>query len=98
MILKHLQYLTTLARERHFARAAAACGVTQPTLSAGIKQLEEQFGLLVGTAGENDYEGLTPEGQRVLAWAQRITTDAESLEQETSRICEAGRSGSFSSV
>ncbi len=85
MLLKHLQYLTVLARERHFARAAAACNVTQPTLSSGIKQLEELLGLLVVQRGKR-FEGLTPEGERVLAWAQRITTDAESLEQEASRL------------
>jgi DNA-binding transcriptional LysR family regulator len=85
MLLKHLQYLTALARERHFARAAAVCQVTQPTLSAGIKQLEEQLGLLVVQRGQR-FEGLTAEGERVLAWAQRITADAESLAQEASRL------------
>lgn len=85
MLLRHLQYLTALARERHFARAAAACHVTQPTLSAGIKQLEEQLGLLVVLRGQR-FEGLTAEGERVLAWAQRITGDAEGLEQEASRL------------
>lgn len=85
MLLKHLQYLTALARERHFARAAAACNVTQPTLSAGIKQLEEQLGLLVVQRSQR-FEGLTAEGERVLAWAQRITADAESLQQEASRL------------
>lgn len=85
MLLKHLQYLTVLARERHFARAAAACHVTQPTLSAGIKQLEEQLGLLVVQRSQR-FEGFTAEGERVLSWAQRITADAESLEQEASRL------------
>jgi DNA-binding transcriptional LysR family regulator len=85
MLLKHLQYLTALARERHFARAAASCQVTQPTLSAGIKQLEEQLGLLVVQRGQR-FEGFTAEGERVLAWARRITADAESLAQEASRL------------
>ena len=44
MILQNLRYLAALARERHFSRAAGAGGVTQPTLSAGIKQLEEELG------------------------------------------------------
>lgn len=88
MLLKHLQYLTVLARERHFARAAAACNVTQPTLSAGIKHLEEQLGLLVVQRGQR-FEGLTPEGERILAWAQRITADAERLEQEASQLRQA---------
>lgn len=87
MLLRHLQYLTALARERHFARAAAACDVTQPTLSSGIKQLEEQLGLLVVQRGQR-FEGLTPEGERILGWARRITADAESLEQEASRLRE----------
>ena len=65
MLLRHLQYLTALARERHFARAAASCHVAQPTLSAGIKQLEEQLGLLVVQRGQR-FEGLTAEGEQVL--------------------------------
>jgi DNA-binding transcriptional LysR family regulator len=85
MLLKHLQYLTALARERHFARAANACAVTQPTLSAGIKQLEHQLGLLVVKRGHR-FVGLTAEGERVLLWAQRITADTESLVQEASRL------------
>jgi len=85
MLLKHLQYLTALARERHFARAATACSVTQPTLSAGIKQLEDELGLLVVKRGHR-FVGFTAEGERVLVWAQRITGDAESLVQEASRL------------
>jgi hypothetical protein len=38
MLLRQLEYLVTLARERHFGRAAAACHVTQPTLSAAIRE------------------------------------------------------------
>lgn len=83
MILQHLRYLTALSRERHFSRAAIACGVTQPTLSAGIKQLEEELGLLIVRRGQR-FEGLTAEGERVLEWARRILADCESLEQEAS--------------
>jgi Bacterial regulatory helix-turn-helix protein, lysR family len=36
-VIDKLEFLLALARERHFARAAEACGVTQPTLSAGVK-------------------------------------------------------------
>jgi hypothetical protein len=42
-----LEMLLALAREQHFGRAAESCGVTQPTLSAGLKQLEEGFGVLL---------------------------------------------------
>jgi DNA-binding transcriptional LysR family regulator len=85
VIIKHLEYLSALAREKHFSRAAAACNVTQPTLSAGIKQLEEAVGALVVERG-HQYRGLTPEGERVLAWAHRILEDYDSLHQELSAM------------
>ena len=85
MIIRHLQYLTALARERHFARAAAACKVTQPTLSAGIKQLEESLGVLLVERGQR-YVGVTPEGERTLAWAQRVLADYSGLRQELSEM------------
>ena len=71
MHLRLLRYFTTLAREGHFARAAEACGITQPTLSAGIAALEEQFGRRL-VARDRRYIGLTPEGQAMLPWAQQI--------------------------
>src|SRR6185312_7791981 len=40
---QQLRYLTALADSRHFGRAAAACAVTQSTLSAGILALERQL-------------------------------------------------------
>jgi DNA-binding transcriptional LysR family regulator len=81
VLLRHLQYLVAVAGERHFARAAEACGVTQPTLSNGIKQLEAELGLLIVRRGQR-FEGFTPEGERVLEWARLIVSDAESLKQE----------------
>ncbi len=71
MQLRHLRYFTTLAREGHFARAAEICGVTQPTLSAGIAALEEQFGRRL-VQRDRRYIGLTPEGQAMLPWAQQL--------------------------
>ncbi|TIU81812.1 MAG: LysR family transcriptional regulator, partial [Mesorhizobium sp.] len=44
-MIDKLEFFIALAREEHFGRAAEVCGVTQPTLSAGIKQLEEQLGV-----------------------------------------------------
>jgi DNA-binding transcriptional LysR family regulator len=80
-MLEKFEFLIALARERHFRRAAEQCGVTQPTLSAGIKQLEEQLGAALVNRGSR-YIGLTPEGERVLEWARRITGDARALRQE----------------
>lgn len=87
MIIRHLQYLTALARERHFARAAAVCNVTQSTLSAGIKQLEESLGVLIVERGRR-FVGLTEEGEQVLAWAQRVLLDYSGLQQELSEMRE----------
>src|SRR5690348_11855975 len=70
-----------LARERHFGRAAEACSVTQPTLSAGVKQLEETLGVLLVNRGSR-FQNFTPEGERVLDWARRIISDARAMRQE----------------
>jgi DNA-binding transcriptional LysR family regulator len=68
MILRRLEFLKALAREKHFARAAASCRETQSTLSAGIKQMEESLGVLLVERGQR-FMGLTPEGEKVLEWA-----------------------------
>src|SRR3954470_4245874 len=85
MFFRQLEYLVALDRERHFGRAAAACHAAQPTLSAGIRSLERELGVpLVRRARE--FEGLTPEGELILGWAQRALADLESLQQEASRL------------
>jgi DNA-binding transcriptional LysR family regulator len=80
-MLEKFEFLIALARERHFRRAAEQCGVTQPTLSAGIRALEESLGAALVNRGSR-YVGLTPEGERVLEWARRMTGDARALRQE----------------
>jgi DNA-binding transcriptional LysR family regulator len=76
-----LEFMIALARERHFGHAAEACGVSQPTLSAGIKQLEDIFGVLLVQRGSR-FQGFTPEGERVLDWARRIVGDTRAMRQE----------------
>jgi DNA-binding transcriptional LysR family regulator len=84
-LIDKLEFLMALAREQHFGRAADACGVTQPTLSAGIKQLEESMGVLLVNRGSR-FQSLTPEGERVLGWARRIVGDARSMRQEINTL------------
>jgi DNA-binding transcriptional LysR family regulator len=84
-MLEKFEFLIALARERHFRRAAEQCGVTQPTLSAGIRALEETFGAALVNRGSR-YVGLTPEGERVLDWARRITGDARAMRQEVDAL------------
>jgi DNA-binding transcriptional LysR family regulator len=78
MSLQQLKYLDALARHRNFHRAAEACNVTQPTLSAGIRALEKDLGALL-VKRSNQYGGLTTEGERVLAWAQRMLYEWDAL-------------------
>ena len=84
-MLDKLEYLMALARERHFGRAAEACGVTQPTLSAGIKQLEETLGVLLVQRGSR-FIGFTPEGERTLDWARRILGDERAMREEINAL------------
>ena len=85
MDIRQLQYLVALAREKHFTRAARECGVTQPTLSGRIRQLEQELGVPIVERGQR-FHGLTPEGQRVLAWAHTILDHWTSLQHEIASL------------
>lgn len=85
MDIRQLQYLVALAREKHFTRAARECGVTQPTLSGRIRQLEQELGVPIVARGQR-FHGLTPEGERVLAWAHAILDNWSALQQEISSL------------
>ncbi len=65
--------------------------MTQPTLSAGIKQLEDSLGVLLVNRSSR-FHGLTAEGERVLEWAKRIVGDARAMRQEV-RTLRDGLSG-----
>ncbi|WP_172328359.1 LysR substrate-binding domain-containing protein [Mangrovicoccus sp. HB161399] len=80
-MIDKLEMFLALVRERHFGHAAESVGVTQPSLSAGIKQLESQLGVQLVKRGAR-YHGLTPEGERVLVWARRMVGDARALKAE----------------
>lgn len=84
-MIDKLEFILALAREKHFGRAAETCGVTQPTLSAGVKQLEEQMGVLLVNRGSR-FQGFTPEGQRVLEWARRIVGDSRTMREEINSL------------
>lgn len=81
MNLRHLAYLVALSRERNFRRAAERSNISQPTLSAALRQLEEEFGLPLVVRSRQRFEGFTPEGERVLEAARRMLADVDSLKQ-----------------
>ncbi len=90
-MIDKLAYLVALQREQGFRRAAEACGVAQPTLSAGIKQLEDELGVML-VRRSSRFHGFTPEGEKVLEWARRLVGDARAMRQELSNM-RAGLSG-----
>lgn len=79
--IRDLQMLLALSQRKHFTRAAADCGISQPAFSARIHQLEQQLGVPVVRRG-NKFLGFTPEGDLVLRWARKILTDAEGMRQD----------------
>ncbi|WP_136685163.1 LysR family transcriptional regulator [Falsirhodobacter xinxiangensis] len=92
-MIDRLEMFIALARERHFGRAAEAIGVTQPSLSSAIRQLEDQLGVQLVFRGSR-FQGLTPEGERVLDWARRIVGDARAMREEM-RAAKSGLSGTL---
>lgn len=91
MHLRQLEYLSALAREQHFARAATACHVSQPALSEGIRRLEADLGVQI-VRRSRSFEGFTPEGERVVHWARQMLANADELRSELSSMRE-GLSG-----
>ncbi len=83
MFIRQLEYLVTLARERHFAKAAEACHVSQPALSSAIRGLEKELGVMIVQRGRR-YLGLTNEGERVLAWAQQTLASLAYMREDAS--------------
>jgi DNA-binding transcriptional LysR family regulator len=83
MFIRQLDYLVTLARERHFAKAAEACHVSQPALSSAIRSLEKELGIMIVQRGRR-FIGLTAEGERVLLWAQQTLASLSHMREDAS--------------
>ncbi|WP_027080694.1 LysR substrate-binding domain-containing protein [Luteimonas mephitis] len=84
MNLRDLKYFVALAEHLHFGRAAAACFVSQPTLSTQIRKLEEELGVpLVERAPRKVM--LTPAGRDVAARARRVVADIEQMREAARR-------------
>lgn len=76
--LKDLQYLVALADTRHFGRAAARCFVSQPTLSAQLRKLEDYLGVKL-VERQPRRVALTPAGERVVERARRILEESDGI-------------------
>jgi DNA-binding transcriptional LysR family regulator len=74
-----------VARERHFARAAESCYVSQPALSTSIAKLERELSVTLINRGQS-FEGLTPEGERLVVWAKRVLAEHDALKAEAAAM------------
>lgn len=79
MNLQDLRYFVAVAEHRHFGRAAAACHVSQPTLSCQLRKLEDQLGVTLFER-TNKKVALTPMGKRLVVHARESLREAELLE------------------
>lgn len=73
-----VRYFLTLVQERHFARAAEACGISQPTLSAAIRSMEHELGKRL-IIRDRRFVDLTPEGEAILPWARQLVAAQEEM-------------------
>ena len=78
--LTELRYVVAVARERHFGRAAGRCFVSQPTLSVGVKRLEESLGVQIFERASRSEVQVTPEGRAIIEQAERVLAEMERLE------------------
>jgi DNA-binding transcriptional LysR family regulator len=85
MLFRQLEYFVAVASERHFARAAEACYVSQPALSASIAKLERELNVTLINRAHN-YQGLTAEGERLVVWAKRILAEQEAFKAEVAGV------------
>jgi len=76
MTLTELRYVVAVADSRHFGRAAERCFVSQPSLSASVKNLEEELGVTLFERGKRGVF-LTEAGEQIVAQARRALEEAE---------------------
>ncbi len=76
--LRQLKYLVAVAEHRHFGRAADDCLVTQSTLSAGLRELEDLLGVILVGRGKRQAT-LTPVGEDIVERARALLRGAEEL-------------------
>ncbi|HEV7631666.1 MAG TPA: LysR substrate-binding domain-containing protein [Steroidobacteraceae bacterium] len=76
--LKDLRYLVAVADTRHFGQAAARCFVSQPTLSAQLKKLEEYLGVQL-IERQPRRISLTEVGESIVSRARRIVEATDEI-------------------
>jgi LysR family hydrogen peroxide-inducible transcriptional activator len=91
--MRQLRYFVALAEMRHFRRAAEAVGISQPSLSLQIGNLEDLLGTQLVERGRGPVT-LTPVGREVLTLARRTLDDAQGILDVTAAM-RGGLSGTI---
>lgn len=76
--IQQLRYLVAVTETRHFRRAAEACNVTQPTLSAQLKELEAKLGAIL-VERSRSHVVITPLGEAIAEHARRALREVEEI-------------------
>lgn len=84
--VRHLRFFVSLASERHFGRAAAACNVSQPALSMAIRRLESELGVRLVERGSGGTIGLTDAGAALVERARETVRGVDGITAEASRL------------
>jgi LysR family hydrogen peroxide-inducible transcriptional activator len=79
MTLVQLQYIVALNASKHFAKAAAHCHITQPSLSMQVQKLEEELGIQIFI--RTNPVTTTETGQIVIEQARKILAEADMMQQ-----------------
>ena len=79
--IRDMEHLVALAQHRHFAKAAAACNISQPAFSMRVRNLEDKLGFSIVRRG-NRFLGFTEQGEILVKRARGILDDTKALEQE----------------
>ena len=78
MTQKYIPHLLALDRERDWARAAQACGIAETEMAQAIRSAEAEFGHALVRSGR-PFQGFTPQGEQVLAWARQFSQAVDAL-------------------
>jgi LysR family hydrogen peroxide-inducible transcriptional activator len=84
MTLTELKYIVSLAREKHFRKAAEACLVSQPTLSVALKKLEEELDVKLFERSASEVT-VTPLGEEIVRQAQAVLEQAANIKEIAKR-------------
>ena len=80
MTLTELRYIVAVAKEKQFCKAAKVCYVSQPTLSLGIKKLEEELGVILFERKHQELV-ITTIGQKIVEQAERALKEVKAIKE-----------------